>query len=150
MGLAAFIARHLSRSLNSPCRLTGSDGERLSHLEIGALGERIAAAFLRAEGRRVLYRNFRSPKGGEVDLVTRDGKVLGFVEVKTRRDGPQSPTESVTRAQRRRLRGAAEAWIHAHPGTGHEFRFDVVGIVMHPHRPPTLVHITDAFTGDDC
>jgi putative endonuclease len=120
-----------------------------STLRLGRSGEQLAAQFLERAGLEVLSRNWRSGRR-ELDLVVRDGAVVAFVEVKTRRHGPQSPTESVTRAQRRRLRGAAEAWIHAHPGTGHEFRFDVVGIVMHPHRPPTLVHITDAFTGDDC
>ena len=33
---------------------------------------------------KVLFRNYRAPKGGEVDLVLRDGKVLVFCEVKTR------------------------------------------------------------------
>lgn len=120
-----------------------------SSLSLGRSGEQLAAEFLESAGLEVLSRNWRSGRR-ELDLVVRDGTVVAFVEVKTRRDGPQSPTEAVTRAQRRRLRGAADAWIHAHPGIGHEFRFDVVGIVLHPHRPPTLVHMADAFTGDDC
>ena len=52
--------------------------------EVGKLGERLAASFLKKEGMKVLYRNFRAPKGGEVDLVCRDGDTLVFAEVKTR------------------------------------------------------------------
>ena len=120
-----------------------------STLDLGRSGEELAANFLRNAGLEVLSRNWRSGRR-ELDLVVLDGSVVDFVEVKTRRAGPQSPAEAVGRAQRRRLRGAAEAWIHAHPGVGSEFRFDVVGIVISPDRPPSVVHIADAFTGDDC
>src|SRR5215471_13535980 len=56
------------------------------HLRTGRQGEKIAARYLRKNGYRVLYRNFRSRRGGEIDLVCRDcrAKALIFVEVKTR------------------------------------------------------------------
>ena len=47
----------------------------------------MAARFLQSRGCKLLYRNFRAPKGGEVDLVLRGGEnldLLVFVEVKTR------------------------------------------------------------------
>ena len=79
--LVACIAGRFSRLLNCACRLTKRDGTFLTTKEIGDLGERIACAWLRAHGCKVLYRNFRGPKGGELDIVARDGKVLAFVEV---------------------------------------------------------------------
>jgi Holliday junction resolvase-like predicted endonuclease len=49
----------------------------------------------------------------------------------------------------RRLRRAAAAWIHAHPGVGREFRFDVVGVELHQEGSVRVHHVADAFTGDD-
>src|SRR5438128_1320284 len=53
-------------------------------LQLGARGEKLACAFLRGQGYRILYRNFRARHGGEVDIVCRDKDTLVFVEVKTR------------------------------------------------------------------
>src|SRR5438132_11320233 len=58
------------------------------HLRLGRKGERMASDYLRRNGYRVLYRNFRSRGGGEIDLVCRDRqeKTLVFVEVKNPHD----------------------------------------------------------------
>ena len=85
----------------------------------------------------------------ELDIVAVHGPVVSFVEVKTRSRSAQRAAESVTPAQRRRIRRAAEAWIHAHPGVGREFRFDVVSVDLIPGRPPEVALIADAFVGDD-
>lgn len=47
-------------------------------------GELAAASFLRAEGCVILRRNWRPVRGGELDIVCREGECLVFVEVKTR------------------------------------------------------------------
>jgi hypothetical protein len=44
----------------------------------------LACRFLRRNGYKVLYRNFRGRTGGEIDVVCRDNDTLVFVEVKTR------------------------------------------------------------------
>ena len=54
------------------------------HLRLGARGEKLARHFLRRNGYKILYRNFRGRRGGEVDIVCRDADTLAFVEVKTR------------------------------------------------------------------
>lgn len=103
----------------------------------------------------VLDRNWRSGRC-EIDLVVRDGDVVAFVEVKARGPGPQSPLEALTAAQRRRIRRAAEAWIHAHPGVGSEFRYDAVAVEYGPspagaREGPDAVrirHVPDAWHGD--
>lgn len=62
----------------------------------GAEAEARAAAHLTALGREVLARNYRIP-GGEIDLVTLDGEVLVFTEVRQRRSARHgSAAESVT------------------------------------------------------
>src|SRR5260221_10151684 len=53
-----------------------------AHLRVGRRGEKIAVAFLRKSGYKLLFRNFRAKCGGENDLVCRDrgGEVLVFFE----------------------------------------------------------------------
>src|SRR5687768_3812729 len=70
---------------------------------LGRRGERLAAGYLRRHKFRVLYRNFRGPHGGEVDIVCRDKpcQTLVFVEVKTRRTGDfGGPAAAVNEAKR--------------------------------------------------
>lgn len=81
--------------------------------------------------------------------MTLDGDTVVFVEVKTRRPGPQPAAEALAPAQRRHLRRAAEAWIHAHPGVGREFRFDLVVVEWSEGRASRIEHLPDAFYGDD-
>lgn len=50
---------------------------------LGMYGELAAASFLRAEGCVILRRNWRPVRGGELDIVCREGECLVFVEVKT-------------------------------------------------------------------
>src|SRR5438067_7743405 len=54
------------------------------HLRRGAQGETLARRFLRRNGYKILYRNFKGRSGGEIDIVCRDNDTLVFVEVKTR------------------------------------------------------------------
>ncbi len=96
----------------------------------------------------MLARNWRSGRR-EIDLVTLAGDTVVFVEVKTRRRGPESAVEALAPSQRRRLRAAAEAWIHAHPGVGREFRFDLVAVQLGPDGRPRVEHVREAFFGDD-
>ena len=85
------------------------------HLRLGARGEKLAARYLRRQGFKILYRNFRGRRGGEIDLVCRDRDTLVFVEVKTRtREDFGRPLDAVNRAEAaahfvRRVRLAAVA-----------------------------------------
>jgi putative endonuclease len=115
-------------------------------LEVGALGERIAAAFLRGEGRRVLYRNFQSPKGGEVDLVTRDGKVLTFVEVKTRTsEAFGRPLDAVDKDKEELITRGAEEWLRLLGTRDIPWRFDVVEVILVDGKLPKVNVVEDAF-----
>ncbi len=82
MGLVAIIVGRFSRYLNSPFRSqTGPSGARKW---MGDYGEKVARDWLRAHHCKVLARNFKGRKGGEVDIVAREGRQLLFIEVKTR------------------------------------------------------------------
>jgi putative endonuclease len=81
--------------------------------------------------------------------VVREGSVIAFVEVKTRRSGPQPAGEAVDRRKRLHMRRAAGRWIATRPERASEYRFDVVTVEVRRHGPPRVEHVRAAFTGDD-
>jgi putative endonuclease len=115
-------------------------------IELGARGERIAAAFLGDAGLRVHDRNWRC-RDGELDIVARDRDALVFCEVKTRRGtGFGHPVEAVTPAKQRRLRLLAQRWLAAHDEHAPDLRFDVVGVLVPPSGPARVTHLRGAFS----
>jgi len=114
--------------------------------DLGARGERIAAAFLTDAGLRVLDRNWRC-REGELDIVAREGDALVFCEVKTRRGLDYGhPVEAVTAVKQRRLRLLAQRWLAAHDQHAPELRFDVVGVLVGTAGPARVTHLRAAFT----
>jgi len=55
------------------------------HLDAGRLAEDQALAYLQAQGLVLVERNYRC-RGGEIDLVMREGGKMVFVEVRYRAD----------------------------------------------------------------
>ena len=144
--LPAFLCRRFSRLLNAPCRITDENGEKLSHIEIGNLGERIAAASLRASGRKILYRNYRGPRGGEVDIVARDGATLSFVEVKTRtRKGYGRPLDAVDVTKQELIERGANSWLTLLGTREIPWRFDVVEVILGDDELPEVTVVKNAF-----
>ena len=114
---------------------------------LGREGERLAERHLRRNGYKILYRNYRAPHGGEVDLVCRDKScdTLVFIEVKTRRGlGYGAPAEAVTRDKQKLIARGALAWLRLLDNPDILFRFDIVEIVFEDGRP-TFNLIKDAF-----
>ena len=144
--LVATIVGRFSRSLNSPCRLTGPDGEHRDRIWLGNYGERVAADSLRAVGCRILAKNFRGPRRGEVDIVARDGKLLLFIEVKTRREGSKiRPLDAVNREKQGLIERGANAWLKRLGTRDLPWRFDVIEVYVEDGKKPRVNHVKDAF-----
>jgi putative endonuclease len=110
-----------------------------AHLRLGARGEKLAARYLRRQGFKILYRNFRGRQGGELDLVCRDRDTLVFVEVKTRtREDYGRPLEAVNRKQQRRIALGGLAWLRLLGDPDVRFRFDVVEVVIAEGEKPRV------------
>ncbi len=110
---------------------------------LGDRGERAAARSLRRLGYRVWLRGYATGQG-EVDLICRDGEVVVFVEVKSRRRG--DPAEAVTPEKQRRLTLAALHFLRRYDLLDARSRFDVVAIVWPEGRgPASIAHLIDAF-----
>jgi putative endonuclease len=91
-------------------------------------GERLAAQFLADQGYRLLDRNWRFGREGEIDLVAVDGECLVIVEVRTRRGSAfGTPEESVTGRKQARLAALTQAYVAEQDWSG-PVRIDVVGV----------------------
>jgi putative endonuclease len=109
-------------------------------------GEKLACRFLRQNGYKVLYRNFRGRGGGEIDIVCRDHDTLVFVEVKTRTSADFGrPIEAIRSAQRQRITLGGLAWLRLLDNPEILFRFDVVEVMIEPESVPRLELVRDAF-----
>jgi putative endonuclease len=117
---------------------------RAAHFELGRRGEARAAWFYRFRGFRVVARNLRAP-GGEIDLVVRRGRLVAFVEVKTR--GPSAVGEgfeAVDRGKRERMIAMADRWIASQGERDFMIRYDIVSLQWDGGRF-VLTHFPDAF-----
>lgn len=110
----------------------------------GKLGEQWAADYLVKKGLRVVERNFRV-RGGEIDLICRDGAMTVFVEVRLRsRSDFGGAAASITAAKQRRLIVAARHWLLRHGEV--PCRFDCV--LLTGTGAENLEWIRDAFAAD--
>ena len=146
LGIVSSYYKHFSKLLNSPCRLSKRGGDPLSRIEIGDLGERVACASLRAGGCKILYRNYRGPKGGEVDIVLRDRQTLVFVEVKTRtQKGFGRPLDAVNLSKQELIERGANSWLHLLGKRDMPWRFDVAEVILMEGAVPEVTVVQNAF-----
>ena len=115
------------------------------HLQDARRGEDLAFELLRAEGYRVIARNYRARSGrGELDLAGWDGEFLACVEVKTRKNADFGrPDVFVDGAKRRKLISAAHEFARRSGVDSNRLRFDVISVVL--TSPPRLELHKNAF-----
>jgi len=112
--------------------------------ELGRRGEAVAEAFLRAHRYTIVARNYRC-RAGEIDLVALDGRVLVFVEVRSRRGTiAGTPFESVDGRKRARVGRVAVHFMAERGWLDRDGRFDVVA-VRFDREPPGVEHLRSAF-----
>ena len=120
--------------------------ELSDHLRLGAEGEKLACRFLRRNGYKVLYRNFKIHGRAEIDIVCRDRDTLVFVEVKTRESEDFGrPFAAVDRQKQLRVARGGLAWLRMLDNPEITFRFDVVEVVMDEKAKPRFELIKNAF-----
>ncbi|MCF8200311.1 MAG: YraN family protein [Sulfuritalea sp.] len=110
----------------------------------GAAAEQLAADFLLRKGLSVTERNFRV-RGGEIDLICRDGKTTVFVEVRLRSSKDfGGAAASITASKQARLILAARHWLLRHGET--PCRFDCV--LLDELESRNIEWLRDAFAAD--
>ena len=102
---------------------------------IGQIGEDFVAEWLKQKGYFILAQRWRSPRG-EIDLISRNTKVLAFTEVKTR--SPKNWDDNGLlavdyRKQIRLVQGATHFLAKFPKLTELNCRFDVALVRVDPH-----------------
>ena len=103
---------------------------KAAHLRFGARGERLAQRLLVDLGLEVLTTNYAGPHG-EIDIVARDGLILCFVEVKSRRRVVRSrPAEAVNAEKKEHIVRTAKRYLRQIGRPSIAYRFDLVELVF--------------------
>lgn len=103
----------------------------------GDYGEELACNYLKNNGYKILKRNYRI-RGGEIDIVAKDGDYLVFVEVKTRYTHEYGmPEESITPWKIKALLKTALFYIQKINWGDKGYRLDLVTVdfTNDPEKP---------------
>lgn len=112
--------------------------------ETGALGEQIAAKYLKEKGFDIVESNYWR-KWGEIDLIVRRDQIIRFVEVKTVSyetvaklkhavtHETWNPEELVHKFKIRQIQKALQTWISDNRYTGN-WQIDVIAIRIVPRE----------------
>lgn len=114
--------------------------------EFGALGEKLAAKYLKENGFKILEKNYKT-KLGEVDIIAHDGGEIAFIEVKTRRADPYlSGRYAVDQRKQFHIMRAA-SWYMEQKRSRLQPRFDVIEVEIDrgSGRLVRIGHIKNAF-----
>lgn len=109
--------------------------------QLGQAGEDAAAQHLVRQGMQVIARNWRC-RYGEIDIIARDGSVLVFCEVKTRRGTRFGvPLAAITPRKVARIRRLAALWLVETGGHRGPVRLDALGLLQHPDGHLDIEHV---------
>lgn len=117
----------------------------MATLELGYIGQKIAENHLRKNGFKVVVRNYRAGRYGEIDLIAKEGETLVFVEVKTRSSRVYGVgNEAVNFYKIRALKRAANYFLLTNKIKS-LCRFDVVSILCNKGICKELHHFRNCF-----
>jgi putative endonuclease len=115
---------------------------------MGLRGEKVAERWLHVHGWDIADRRFRNGHR-DIDIVAtradRSGRMVAFVEVKTRKSSDfGGPVSAVNWRKQRELSRSAKVWISRFQQPGDTFRFDVIGIILEAEKV-RVQHVENAF-----
>lgn len=120
---------------------------RVDAARIGRLGEAWARLWLRCRGHRVIGRNWAARRG-ELDIVSRRGRTLHVVEVKSRWSRRSArPARALTPLKRLRILRATAAFQARLPRGCVRVVFSLAEVTLWPL--PTVRFTAEAFHADD-
>lgn len=115
-----------------------------SSKDTGNKGENIAADYLTQQNFFLIERNWRY-KHWEVDIIASKGKLLHFIEVKTRSNYRFGyPEESIGNDKMNALKKAAEEYLYQHPQWKY-IQFDVIAITLQGETVKEILLIEDVY-----
>ena len=122
------------------------------HNNIGALGEKIAAKYLKSKGFIILDMNYKNNFGkrlGEIDIIAKKDSFLVFVEVKTRKmlyGRNILPQENINKEKLYKLSRISQLYLKQKRLTDAKYRFDAVTVLYDEIYKKALVkHFENIF-----
>lgn len=117
--------------------------------ELGKLGERIAERYLREKNYKILDKNFRYSKLGELDIIAQRGNDIIFFEVKARFKKGLSefkPEDNITFQKQKKLVKLAQIWLSKNPPAGGDssWQIDILAIEVFRNENFDVRHIENA------
>jgi len=95
---------------------------------LGKFGEDAACEYLKSKNHTIVARNFRCPQG-EVDIISRFGDCLTFIEVKTRKNSEfGEPAEAVDFRKVEKIIKVIDFYLASNEWTG-DIKIDVIEVI---------------------
>ena len=113
------------------------------NIQLGKMGEDMAAQYLIDKGHKILHRNYTYERG-EIDIISQIGDTIVFTEVKTRRNNKYGyPEDAVTDTKKQKILQVATYYMQINR-IKTDPRIDIIAITMEGIKPE-IVHHEDAF-----
>lgn len=116
--------------------------------QLGFLGEKVAVEYLKRNNYRILGRNFRYKKFGEIDIIAKKAESIVFIEVKTRmanNTGIYRPEDNITYFKQKQLIKLAKIYLLKHNLGYNPWQIDVIAIEVRDSIKSTEIrHIKQA------
>lgn len=115
------------------------------NIETGKIGEELADKFLTGKGFKVIEKNWRYSRYGEIDIIAVDQKTLVFIEVKTRRSTICGhPSEAINKTKIDKMRTLASIYLSEKQDIKfNKFRFDAIAIIL--DKEPEITYYKDIY-----
>lgn len=120
---------------------------RYTNTELGNIGENLTFDKYVSMGYRLVARNWRYSKVGEIDLILSKQSTLVICEVKTRTSGfPEVPSRAVNKAKRQRIIKLAKIFVLQNSQfRNYNIRFDISQILINKNNIATIDLLENAF-----
>lgn len=114
---------------------------------LGDIGERIAKNYLKQKGYKILDKNFRYKKLGELDIIAQKNSDVIFFEVKARRKKHLSdfmPEDNITRDKQRKLIKLSQLWLAKRKLENINWQIDILAIEIYRDNTSDIRHLENA------
>lgn len=120
--------------------------KELTSTEIGNIGEKYTARFLRRRRYRIRERNMRNFQS-EIDIIAENKEYIVFVEVKTRTSGQLFPPRAAVNADKRRKIILASQTYMRYKNIKKTPRYDIAEVYLtkENHKVESINYIESAF-----
>jgi putative endonuclease len=114
---------------------------------LGDKGEKIAREYLENKGYKILDKNFRYSKLGELDIIAQKDDTIVFFEVKTRmKTGPGGfwPEDNITYGKQKKLIKLSQIYLSKHRLMDSDWQIDVLAVEIYRDDTYDIRHLENA------